>query len=91
MLVVPPKVSNVCPIADARNLLTVDGGPPAIRIQPYAPNNSPREDFAVTIGETKPWDPGIALDHVDDQRNAVGNLQSSFFAAHFRPHPAWGD
>jgi hypothetical protein len=49
----------------ATNLLVVDGGPPAIRIQPYAPNNSPREDFAATIGETKPWNPGITLDHVD--------------------------
>jgi hypothetical protein len=38
-----PKVGiNVCPIADVTNLLVVDGGPPALRIQPYAPNNSPR-------------------------------------------------
>jgi hypothetical protein len=37
MLVVPPKVRiNVCPIADARNLLAVDGSPPAIRIRPMA-------------------------------------------------------
>jgi hypothetical protein len=41
----------------------------------------------VTIGETKPWDPGIALDHVDHQRNAIGNHQGRFIAAHFRPRP----
>jgi len=57
------------PDCRCENLLA--GGPPAISIRPHAPNNSPRKGFAVTIGETKPWDPGIVLDHVDDQRNAV--------------------
>jgi hypothetical protein len=26
----------------------------------------------MTIGETYPWDPGVAFDHLDHERDAVG-------------------
>jgi hypothetical protein len=71
-----------------------------VKIVPFVPladvhvcglHDSPRQDFAVTIGETKSGDSRIALDHIDHERNAFGDLQSGLFATHFSSHPTWCD